>query len=80
MSSVPRLLPFSRNCTPVTATLSDALAVTVTVPLSVEPVDGDESETEGGEVSERRGGGEPPDMIVALDKNPVADNPLFKSE
>ena len=35
--SAPRFAPSSRNCTPATATLSDASAVTVTVPESFAP-------------------------------------------
>lgn len=50
MSSDPRFTPSNLNCTPATPTLSDALAVTETVPLTV-PV-GEESETNGGVVSE----------------------------
>src|SRR5437879_12310284 len=34
------LLPSSRNCTPATHTLSDALAVTATVPATVAPAAG----------------------------------------
>jgi hypothetical protein len=40
MSSVPTFAPSSRNCTPMTATLSDALAETVTVPPTVDPLAG----------------------------------------
>src|SRR6267378_1828328 len=40
VSSTPRLAPSSRNWTPATPTLSDALAVTVMVPLTVAPVAG----------------------------------------
>ena len=49
--SGPRLEPSSRNCTPATATLSDALAVTATVPETVAPCAGVVMETVGGVVS-----------------------------
>src|SRR5437773_3828347 len=39
-SSVPRFAPSSLNCTPATPTLSEALAVTVTVLLTVAPAAG----------------------------------------
>src|SRR5207249_2813765 len=37
VSSAPRFAPSSRNCTPTTPTLSDALAVIVVVPDTVAP-------------------------------------------
>src|SRR5439155_14015801 len=49
--SVPRLAPSSLNCTPATRTLSDALALTVTAPVSVEPPAGAVIATVGGVVS-----------------------------
>src|SRR5205809_7047992 len=52
--SAPRLAPSSRNCTPATPTLSEALAVTVTVPDTVWPLLGEVMLTVGGVVS---GGG-----------------------
>jgi hypothetical protein len=45
------LAPSSLNCTPATATLSDALAATVTVPVAVAPVVGAVMETAGGVAS-----------------------------
>src|SRR5262249_41324206 len=51
VSSAPRLLPSSLNCTPTTPTLSDALADTVTVPSTVAPLDGAVIETVGGMMS-----------------------------
>ena len=54
MSSAPRLLPSSLNCTPVTPTLSDALAETVTEePETVALLLGAVSETVGGLLSFR---------------------------
>ena len=50
MSSAPAL-PSSRNWTLTTPTLSEALAVTVMVPETVEPDEGDVMLTVGGEVS-----------------------------
>src|SRR5258708_38994219 len=50
--SAPRLAPSSRNCTPATPTLSEALAVTVTVPDTVWPLLGEVMLTVGGVVSE----------------------------
>jgi len=48
VSSVPRLLPSILNCTPMTPTLSDALAETVReVPETVAPLDGAVRETVG---------------------------------
>src|SRR5436190_2007738 len=40
-SSTPRLAPSSRNCTPTTPTLSEALAVTLVVPPTVAPETGE---------------------------------------
>ncbi len=40
VSSAPRLTPSSRNCTPATPMLSDALAETTIVPVTVEPLAG----------------------------------------
>ena len=38
MSSPPkRMVPFRKNCTPATPTLSEALALTVTVPDTIAP-------------------------------------------
>ena len=51
MSSVPKLFPSSLNWTPVTATLSDAVAETVIVLETVAAVDGEVIETFGGVVS-----------------------------
>ena len=51
MSSVPRLVPSSLNWTPGAATLSLAFAATVTVPDTVAPSAGWETETDGGVVS-----------------------------
>src|SRR6267378_4924082 len=51
VSSRPRLAPSRRNWTPATPTLSDALAVTVVVPLTVAPVAGAVMLTVGGVVS-----------------------------
>ena len=50
-SSAPRGAPSSRNCTPATATLSDAVADTVTVPETVLPVAGAVTATVGAVVS-----------------------------
>ena len=52
MSSAPSATPSSRNCTPTTALLSDALALTATAaPDTVEPSEGDVTETVGGAMS-----------------------------
>ncbi len=51
VSAVPRSAPSRRNCTEVTLRLSEALAVTLTVPESVAPVAGAVSETLGAVVS-----------------------------
>src|SRR5207247_1533838 len=50
-SSTPRLAPSSRNCTPTTPTLSEALAVTLVVPPTVAPETGEVMLTVGGVVS-----------------------------
>ena len=53
VSSVPSsVLPSSRNCTPPTATLSDAVAVRVTVPRRIELAGGPDQVTVGAVVSE----------------------------
>ena len=52
VSSGPILTPSRANWTPATATLSEAVAETVTVPETVESFDGDVRETVGGVVSE----------------------------
>ena len=54
VSSAPSGVPPSRNCTPTTPTLSDALALTVTLPETVALLAGAVIETVGGVVS---GGG-----------------------
>ena len=41
LSSPPRFTPSSLNCTPATPMLSPAVAERVTVPVTVEPEDGD---------------------------------------
>ena len=51
VSAEPTFVPSTCNCTFATATLSDAEAVTVTVPETVEPAVGDVIETVGGVVS-----------------------------
>ncbi len=62
-SSLPRLAPFSMNCTPATPTLSLAVAVTLAVvPESVAPAVGVVSETVGAVVS---GGGASGAQVVA---------------
>src|SRR5918996_962730 len=48
VSSIPRLMPSSRNWTPATATLSEADAATVMEPRTVSPGAGDVIETVGG--------------------------------
>ena len=50
-SSAPSAAPSTRNCTPATPTLSDALAVTSSVPLTVAPPAGAEMLTLGAAVS-----------------------------
>src|SRR5262245_3024048 len=47
VTSDPRLAPSRRNCTPTTATLSLAVALTLTVPETVAPFAGDEMLTVG---------------------------------
>src|SRR5689334_12119936 len=51
VSSVPSGLPSRRNCTPTTRTLSDALAVTVTAPDTIDPFVGAVTDTFGCVVS-----------------------------
>src|SRR5206468_1245799 len=51
VASTPRLAPSSLNCTPPTPTLSEAVAVTLVVPLTVAPLAGDVMVTVGGVVS-----------------------------
>ena len=51
MSSVPSGDPSTRNCTPATPTLSDALAETAVVPETVALLDGDVMDTAGAVVS-----------------------------
>ena len=51
VSSAPRFAPSRRNWTPTTPTLSDALAVTVVVPVTVAPFAGAVMLTVGGVVS-----------------------------
>src|SRR2546427_1223400 len=50
-SSTPRLAPSSRNCTPTTPTLSEALAVTLVLPPTVAPETGEVLLTVGAVVS-----------------------------
>src|SRR5439155_663855 len=54
VSSAPSGAPSTKNCTPTTPTLSEALAATVSVPCTVAPFTGDVMFTAGGVVS---GGG-----------------------
>src|SRR5712691_7161144 len=51
VSSAPALTPSSRNCTPTTPTLSEALAVTLIVPETVAPEAGEVMLTVGAVVS-----------------------------
>ena len=51
VSAAPRFAPSSLNCTLCTPTSSDALAVTDTMPDTVEPAAGAVTETVGGVVS-----------------------------
>src|SRR2546426_4057892 len=51
MGVQPCALPFNRNCTPTTPTLSEALAVTLVVLETVEPEAGEVMLTVGGVVS-----------------------------
>src|SRR2546426_8557611 len=50
-SSLPRLAPSSLNCTPMTPTLSEAVAVMLMVPETVAPLAGLVIETAGGVLS-----------------------------
>src|SRR5262245_29547649 len=52
VSSAPRFAPSRRSWTPATATLSDAVTLMVTWPLTVAPVAGALIATDGGWVSE----------------------------
>ena len=69
MSSEPTSVPSTLNCTPATATLSEALAENTIVPETVEPELGEETETAGGTVSPEGAGGEdevaPPQALKA---------------
>src|SRR6266436_2656665 len=58
--SAPSAAPSSRNCTPATPTLSEAVAVTVTTPDTVAPELGAVMLTVGGVVS----GGDPPAAVL----------------
>ncbi len=60
VSSIPKLLPSNRNCTPATPTASDAVALAVTLPDTV-PDAGAVSETVGAVVSD---GVDPPPVVV----------------
>ena len=51
MSSAPVAAPFTRNWTPATPTLSEAVALSVTVPETVVPAAGAVIDTVGGVVS-----------------------------
>src|SRR5437762_4803490 len=51
VTSAPGLRPSSRNCTPTTLTLSEALAVTLIVPATMVPEAGEVMLTAGGVVS-----------------------------
>ena len=57
VSSAPRLPPSILNCTPTTATLSEAVAATLTAPETVAPAPGLVSATDGAVVSPGGGGG-----------------------
>src|SRR5439155_23224986 len=50
VTSARRVFPSSKNCTPTTPTLSDALAETVVLPMTVAPVAGAVIATVGGVV------------------------------
>src|SRR4051812_44814953 len=52
VSSVPRATPSTKKFTPATPTLSDAFAVTCTVPLTVAPATGAVMATDGAVVSD----------------------------
>ena len=54
VSSAPSAVPSTLNCTPVTPTLSEALALTVTVPDTVAPAAGAVRLTVGALVSPAR--------------------------
>ena len=69
VSSAPRLLPSSMNWTPATPTLSEALAVTLIVPETIDPGAGDVMLTAGGVVS----GGGPLETVTVT----VADVAVF---
>src|SRR5439155_25942304 len=60
VSSAPTAPPSTRNCTPATLTLSEAVALTVTVDDTVAPFAGDVMLTDGGVVSE----GDPFDTVT----------------
>jgi len=51
VTTLPRLAPSNWNCTPVSDTISTALAVTVTVPLSIAPAAGAVTATDNGVAS-----------------------------
>jgi hypothetical protein len=51
VSRLPRLAPSTRNCTLATATLSEAFAVIVMVPVTPDPFTGEEMDIVGGVVS-----------------------------
>ena len=57
VSSAPSDAPSTRNCTPVTPTLSDAEACTVTEPDTVDPLEGEVIAALGAVVSGGGGGG-----------------------
>src|SRR5438309_8162238 len=61
VTSAPTFTPSSRNCTPTTPMLSEALAVMVTVPETLAPDVGDVIDTVGGVVS----GGGPFETVTA---------------
>ena len=63
VSSAPMFAPSSRNCTPTTPMLSEASALTVTMPDTVAPPAGAVMVTVGGVVS--AGGGEAGDELSA---------------
>ena len=64
--SVASSAPSTRNSTRETPTLSDALALIVVVPLTVEPFDGVLIDTVGGVVSLGGGGAVPPGVTVSV--------------
>src|SRR5260221_13676528 len=61
----PTLFRSSRNWTPATPTLSDAVALTIVVPDSLAPFAGELIFTAGGGLS---GGGEPPPLPLVTSK------------